>query len=99
MHFKERFLHGAICLASALSTRWNSILVWSSCSRSPCQARNVPVTIHDWGSQCGALLNVCLLIKMHLAKKVQFLMQTVVQNYVLCNAHFFNNAGNLVYLY
>lgn len=74
MHFKERFLHGAICLASALSARWNSILVWSSCSRSPCQmnARNVPVTIHDWGSKCGALLNVRLLIKMHLAKKVHF---------------------------
>lgn len=72
MHFKERFLHGAICLASALSVRWNSILVWSPCPRSLCQmnARNVPVAIHDWGSKGGALLNVRLLIKIHLAKKV-----------------------------
>ena len=33
-------------------------------------ARNVPVAIHDWGSKGGALLNVHLLIKIHLAKKV-----------------------------
>lgn len=71
MHFKEHFLCRSICSTSALSARWNRLSVQPRLFLLESGLKWICNHTFEWGLKMCFFLNVCRLIKMHLAKKEQ----------------------------